>query len=425
MDWVSFQKAIEILLPRSSNLNFVFEADKIRYSIEEATYTYSLQEFNDTISNLPSYCQTPTYIYKANELEILIDPLEPRAGARFQDENLNLADDTIAYKIAPPSPELILTILSSVPEEEIKNFRRMLPSRFFLQRYSGNEVSNVNLFDLILRAMRVSLSLKLSSTIPMPFERFQKYVNSFLFNLSYNTSIVFKHVHDISEISFERGRASPRRFLRAEEMETPQLFYTNELTEQYNLAQSSNDPFIKFISYYHIMEYFFDDVYNGALIASVKEVLLHPGFSAKKPKEINKIIDIVRRKTKIAKEEFQGTELEALELTIKTFVTMEQLRINLNEYEPSLITYYKTHEVSFSNGDSIDLNDFANEKLSKKIAARIYKTRNSLVHSKSNSARIKERGIYRPFTDDKELSREIPLMKLIAEEIIIKSAEEI
>lgn len=75
--------------------------------------------------------------------------------------------------------------------------------------------------------------------------------------------------------------------------------------------------------------------------------------------------------------------------------------------------------------DTIDLNDFGNEKLPKKIAARIYKTRNALVHHKSNNARVKERGVYHPFNDDDELAQEMPLMRLIAEAIIIRSAEEI
>ena len=161
------------------------------------------------------------------------------------------------------------------------------------------------------------------------------------------------------------------------------------------------------------------------MISSVKEILLHPGFSAKKPKDISKIINVVQQKTKIAKEGFQGSELEALELTIKAFISTEELLANLCEYDPALIGYYKTHEVSFSNGDTVNFEDVLNEKLPKKIAARIYKTRNSLVHSKSNNTRVKDRGIYHPFSDEKELAKEIPLMKLIAEAIIIKSAEEI
>ena len=64
-------------------------------------------------------------------------------------------------------------------------------------------------------------------------------------------------------------------------------------------------------------------------------------------------------------------------------------------------------------------------ELPKKIAARIYKTRNALVHHKSNTARLKERGIYHPFKDEAELSNEIPLMRFVAEAIIIKTATEI
>ncbi|MGL6217739.1 MAG: hypothetical protein ACRC36_06860, partial [Lacrimispora sphenoides] len=73
-------------------------------------------------------------------------------------------------------------------------------------------------------------------------------------------------------------------------------------------------------------------------------------------------------------------------------------------------------------GDTIDLKEFTNDKLPKKLAARIYKTRNSLVHSKSNNMSSKDRGIYRPFINSNELSKEIPLMRMLAEYIIINSA---
>lgn len=59
------------------------------------------------------------------------------------------------------------------------------------------------------------------------------------------------------------------------------------------------------------------------------------------------------------------------------------------------------------------------------MANRVYKTRNSLVHSKSNEVKLNERGIYKPFKDSKALLKEIPLLKEISEEIIIKSASEL
>lgn len=376
------------------------------------------------LSKFSLYVNGSTYIFNQNEIEILLDPLDPRFGLRFQDEGISVSNESISYRIQPPSPELTLAFLSSISRDEIRDYRRPVPMRLWMQRYSERENADVSLFDILIRVTRASLSLKIVSSESISIEKLKKHANAFLFNLSYNTGITFKLIFNIADLSFDRSRVARRRRLRPEEIETPKLFYNTELTERYNLALSSNDSFIQFISYYHIMEYFYDDVYNEALISSVKEILQHPGFSSRKPKDISKIIDLVQKKTRVAREEFQGSELEALELTIKAFTTIEELRSALSEFDPTLINYYKTHEVSFSNGDTIDLNDLLNEKLPKKIAARIYKTRNSLVHSKSNNTRVKERGIYHPFTDENELTNEIPLMRIIAESIIIKSAEQ-
>lgn len=173
------------------------------------------------------------------------------------------------------------------------------------------------------------------------------------------------------------------------------------------------------------MEHFYEDVYNEDMLKSVQKIIQHPRFSVKRKKDLVEIVDLVKKKTRQSKEEFQGSELEALELTLKKFVSIAEINNNLAELDESLVDYYALNEVSFSKGDTINLRDFSNEKMYKKLAARIYKTRNSLVHSKSNESRKSERGIYKPFKDGKELSKEIPLMKYIAESIIINCANEI
>lgn len=320
---------------------------------------------------------------------------------------------------------MILAFLSSIPESELRAYRRIIPSRAMTSHYLINENGTVNFFEMLRKVTRLTLALTLDTSKQIDVAYFNKYATSVLFSLAYNADIAFKVVPSFTELRFPRGRAFAGKNVRNSDIEPPQLLYLTELIEQYNLALSSDDSFVRFIAYYHIMEYFFDDVYNRALIDSVREILVHPGFSSKRPKEISKIIDVVRKKTRSNKDEYQGTELEALELTIRNYVSLERLRDELNSYDSDLVRYYCTHEISFSNGDTIDLNDFENEKLPKKVAARIYKTRNSLVHHKSNSARVKERGVYHPFKDDAELSKEIILMRLIAEMIIIKSAQEI
>lgn len=84
-------------------------------------------------------------------------------------------------------------------------------------------------------------------------------------------------------------------------------------------------------------------------------------------------------------------------------------------------------KISLSEGVSAEtmLNRATSFLFSVAYNTDIYKTRNALVHHKSNTARLKERGIYHPFKDEAELSNEIPLMRFVAEAIIIKTATEI
>lgn len=71
------------------------------------------------------------------------------------------------------------------------------------------------------------------------------------------------------------------------------------------------------------------------------------------------------------------------------------------------------------NGKLIDFED-ESERVYSSIRDRIYATRNAVVHSKYG-----ERLRYEPFKHDKHLGKEIPLMRAVAEEIIISSADRI
>jgi hypothetical protein len=111
------------------------------------------------------------------------------------------------------------------------------------------------------------------------------------------------------------------------------------------------------------------------------------------------------------------SEQEALRLTIDSYVDIADLREKVIEYDSSLLDYYQNNKVDFSNGDEVDLNELDYSIISKKLAARIYKTRNAIVHSKES-----ERVRYMPFKDDRVLVKEIPLLRFIAEQIIIESS---
>ena len=79
--------------------------------------------------------------------------------------------------------------------------------------------------------------------------------------------------------------------------------------------------------------------------------------------------------------------------------------------------FYSENIVSFSKGPTISWRD--EPGIYTNITKRIYFTRNALIHSKSG----KKDKMYKPYRDEMLLQKEIPLVRVIAEMIIINSSK--
>ncbi len=188
---------------------------------------------------------------------------------------------------------------------------------------------------------------------------------------------------------------------------------------------ASDNPILQFLSFYHVIEHFFEEVYHDEIVSMIQREITKPDFSYRRTEDLKKLY--ARLKQKITEETSGRSELEALELTLRKFVDLLDLKDTLDKYDPALSQYYLEHEVSFSRGNRIPWSSEP-EKIYSKMAERIYKTRNAIVHSKNaykatNSGKIKELPKYTPFKHDKDLQKEIPLLRFIAEQIIINSAQ--
>ena len=129
---------------------------------------------------------------------------------------------------------------------------------------------------------------------------------------------------------------------------------------------------------------------------------------------------LIQEKLKYRNEEFQINEPEALRLVLERFIPdFEDIKNEIEGYDKTLIDYYKQNEVSFSRGNRVNFNE-DKQTVVKNLRERVYKTRNSIVHSKET-----DKMKYLPFKHDKELLKEIILMRVIAEKIIIGSSEEL
>jgi len=422
MEWDEFIDKVKFILRRfNREFNIDYSEDSISYIVGEKSFEFSKSDYNNisddamksdlpqfTVSNNNSY---EVIIYQTNKMVRRLLPY--KFEERIISTNIKDSMNNIEYKFQEISDLMVWNIIKEIDLESLKRGFMIFPPRL-----PGDE--GESLFNLLRICFRNPYSLIVSYKKDIDKSKLNDYINSFLFNFCYNYGYSFRIMNSLDELLNIRYR-NKNSFYKSEELDAPRLIYKQDLTEQYHMAVSPEDPFVQFIGFYHIMEYFYEEIYKEGVVNNVKEILLDPGFSTKRKKDIMKLVDLINKKRT---ESTVGSELEALELTLMKYIDIEKITEKLNEIDEDIIEYYKNNTVNFSNGDAIDL--IGDKKhIFKKLANRVYKTRNSLVHSKSNEVRLNERGIYKPFKDSKALLKEIPLLKVISEEIIIKSASEL
>ena len=331
----------------------------------------------------------------------------------FEEERLLKEDPAngMRYELSKPTDEYLLFILDALIESEYwKDIFRFFLLRVIRER-TGME--KTEFFEFLSKILRI-YTLKIRSREPMSSDRFSKLATSFLFNLSYNLDIAVIEVRFLHELA----RSKITRIRRSREIEPPRRIYNPDLVYHYQMAISTDSIPLQFLSFYHVIEHFFYDIYHEDLINTVKAKITRPDFSYKRKRDLENLIKLISQKIKYKDEELLYNEQEALYLTLKKYVRLDNLIAKLREYDESLIEYYQKNKVSFSKGASINFSLSDTENIFRQIADRIYKTRNSIVHSKEGG---KPR--YVPFRNDKELTMEIPLIRFITEEIIINTSK--
>lgn len=432
MDWEIFCNNVKEILELDKYKN----AEFINWEITEENllinYYISQDKLIKFMYTKSKFQKDYKSIKEDNELSIVNDvyyevpisirnehfPIMPRydkiIGNEYKDNENNLQ-----YKIDRPSEQFLFRMIELKIRPNAIMMLRILPVYDKDYKFE-NGVKNETIFELLRMIYRDCITLKIYSVNEQSKVKFESLANAFIFNVNYNTDIGIRQTYDVENVH-ERRMNNRFRNEDINKIEPPKRIYKRELIEQYNMASISEDPFIKYLCYYHILEHFYEFVYKEQLIKIVKEQLTLPSFSIKKDKEIIKLIDIVKEKIKSDKESFAGDELESLELVINKYIDLETLKDKINNIDSELVVYYDKTNVKFSKGIAVNFND--KDNLCKNISKRVYFTRNALVHYKSNDLNYKEKGIYRPFDDRKDLLREVPLIRILAEEVIINDSK--
>ena len=194
-----------------------------------------------------------------------------------------------------------------------------------------------------------------------------------------------------------------------------------ELLNYYKQAQTSEMPVLQYLAYYHIIEFFYLSISEQNMFEQIKQQVASPMFSANNEESLKLLYQTFKKISKNQKEEDVWDERNALLLCLKKFVSdLSLLKSAINSIQTNALNYYKENEVSFADEAKAINWDLQDNDIYTLIRNRIYSVRNAIVHSKDG-----EKSRYKPFKHDKELNKEIPLIRAVAEFVIIYSAKDI
>ena len=331
----------------------------------------------------------------------------------------------LEYTLDKPSDEYLIFFLYNLDKENTPIIlRRGLMShrirRIFGEQEGQQELFERSVLSIIKDCIPRLETIKITATTNRKLEEYEKFLHAFIFNLGFNLDMNIQPLRFIEEYS-QPYRIGRIRRATAMEIEPPKRIYINDLVLHYQKAISSDSIDHQFLSYYHVMEYFFEKIYNDDVINTIRQELTKPNFSYKRQRDVKSLINTIQKKLKYRNDEFSINELEALELTLKKhIIDIDVFKESLDEISETLVGYYKSNEVSFCQGLKVNFDNTNKEEIYKNLAKRIYRTRNAIVHSKEN-----EKSKYVPFKNDRDLINELYLMRLIAETLILGTSKEL
>lgn len=393
-----------------------------RSSMSEGLQLTLLKEkLENEISLLESFdAVSETVISTDKSYEILVreEGSHFRFSPRSRDEDTILeiedTENNLTYSLGRPSNQFVLFLIkNAVAYGEPRALSRPIMSYSMIRRAIEEQPC---VLEYLKKFIAGRMTLRVNSNTRKSSNDFDKFASAFLFNITYNTDTALVQQRDFDEL-LRTGRITRNRRSNINEIDPPRRTYVPDLIHHYQLAVGTENPMLEYISYYHIAEHFFESVFSEALVEKVKNKLTHPDFSYKRKKDISSLIKEIGKSIKIRDESMTFNEQEGLRLTLQKHLDINELVQKLNEYDSSLVGYYKLEPVSFSGAGTVHLEGDDEELIYKHIAARIYKNRNSIVHSKES-----EKAKYTPFRDDKTLVKEVPLLRFISEKIIFETS---
>lgn len=327
-------------------------------------------------------------------------------------------DNQLTYRMGRPSLRMVIALLKKYKEssaelgQEVRMRMRRMAER--------TEMDGVGILQEAVPIRTRFLRISLDDDNLNERVDYLALCTSFCFVSGYSLGRTLLPINTLDDFL---DTSAVRRLRRGttEEMEPPRRKYINDLVYFYARGNSGETWDYQYLSYYHVLEYFFEKVYSDNMVDKMRFELTRPGFSYKRDRDLLNFEKMMRRTFKDLYSSSGVNEPDALCLTLKKYVPdLSKLREELDEASNTIVSYIKASDSPYSTS-RIDLDASDPMDVYSALTKRIYATRNAIAHSKESFSKKK----FVPFKHDKALINEVLLLRIIAEEVIINSSKEL
>lgn len=405
---IDINENCDIPVPVSSNLE------------EGTNIIFPNEPLKDAFNTMQNFAKDKLELSTETYREVALRFFGPVQRIIVESVPINDSVNELTYTIGHASLEYCMFLLNAIVESVRIYGRRIYidlkhRSRMIIRRNtSSDDVNNpLELLPEILRAY----TLKINSTKSIPLLRIRDYAASFEFQYMYKQSAAVSEYTDVQDMYLIGNPML--RYSRESIDSPPQRIYNVAVLDYYAMAMESRDPFTMYISFYHVIEYYFDAVFKKKLTKEIKDRITHPDFSYKSEEKLYELAKYVRKHMSSDYDSGKGNEFESLKFVLMEYVSVDELKKRINYLDSNAIDYYQKNLVPFTTSKKTKIVWSDTQGVYTNLATRIYETRNALVHSKSDQ--IANR--YRPYENKKDLLSEIALIRSIAELVLINSSE--
>lgn len=278
-----------LIIKRNFNTEQETEENK-----EEVLCNLNNESINSIIQIVNQKSSENYSLYDSKCFEIAVKPQDNDRFPLFRyhdEEQHKVSEHGYTLCLSKASQEYIVSTICSIADSDILAGNFLISFRHRIHRgFSVNEFQDFcDQFTLI--------TVKITSESDCSHTEFNRMLNSYLFNIAYNTSIVFTpfNLHESREPRRLRVRRNGQLF--------PYKSYNNELIKYYYQAITASMPLTQYLAYYHVAEFFFQSIAENDAFSKIESIITHPSFSPHCKESIRGFYDKVKSIMKSQKEE--------------------------------------------------------------------------------------------------------------------------